>query len=231
MSNDPLAIGYLILSLTVAGISGWILYRNVEGRSKGVAVTAFMGWVFFAGMLGYTGILACKTPPGPVFVGVPALLIVFFGIVRNPNSAAFAARVALPVLTGFQAYRVFVELGFHELANRKMVPQLMTFRGLNFDILIGVSAPVVALVAWKKPNLKPLYRGWNIIGLLSVINAIMIGVLSFLGRTHGVPGGDVPNTAIGIFPFSFVPGLLAPLAIVLHVLSLKALSVKEIQKQ
>ena len=34
---------------------------------------------------------------------------------------------------------------------------------------------------------------------------------------------EVPNLAIGMFPFTFIAGFCAPLAVVLHVLSISAL--------
>jgi hypothetical protein len=35
--------------------------------------------------------------------------------------------------------------------------------------------------------------------------------------------GDVPNLAIGTFPYTFIAGFLAPLALLLHVLSIRHL--------
>jgi hypothetical protein len=35
---------------------------------------------------------------------------------------------------------------------------------------------------------------------------------------------SLPNVAMGMFPFSFIPGFMAPLAVMLHVLALRAAS-------
>jgi hypothetical protein len=35
---------------------------------------------------------------------------------------------------------------------------------------------------------------------------------------------EVPNVAMGIFPYAFIPGFLAPLAVTLHVLAIRAIA-------
>jgi hypothetical protein len=35
---------------------------------------------------------------------------------------------------------------------------------------------------------------------------------------------EVPNTGMGFFPFTYIPGFMAPLAIMLHILALRALA-------
>jgi hypothetical protein len=34
---------------------------------------------------------------------------------------------------------------------------------------------------------------------------------------------EVPNRALGMFPFTFIPGLMVPLTLTLHVLAIRAL--------
>jgi hypothetical protein len=35
---------------------------------------------------------------------------------------------------------------------------------------------------------------------------------------------EVPNVAMGIFPYTFIPGFFAPLAVTLHVLAIRAIA-------
>ena len=47
-----------------------------------------------------------------------------------------------------------------------MIPQLMTFEGRNFDILSGITAPIIYWLAFRsgKTN-RPLLIIWNILAL------------------------------------------------------------------
>jgi hypothetical protein len=38
---------------------------------------------------------------------------------------------------------------------------------------------------------------------------------------------EVPNVAMGFFPYTFIPGFLAPLAVTLHVLAIRAIATRD----
>lgn len=227
MSLSLLSACFLAMTITVAVVVAEQLRRHVDVRAKGPVLAGFGLWMTYATVIGLSGFAGLKVPPGPLLLGLPAAILLTVGVIRNPSSARFATKVTLPVLTGLQVFRLFVELSFHELMGLKLIPAVMTFQGANLDILIGLSAPVVAVLAISKPKLTWLFRAWNVVGLLLVINAVVLGAVTFSGGRLGFSGTSVPNQAIGIFPFQFIPGFLAPLAIALHALSLKALKPQE----
>jgi hypothetical protein len=37
---------------------------------------------------------------------------------------------------------------------------------------------------------------------------------------------EVPNVAMGMFPYAFIPGFFAPLAVTLHVLAIRAIAAR-----
>jgi len=53
-------------------------------------------------------------------------------------------------------------------------------------------------------------------------NVALRGVLTAPGPLRLI-AAEVPNTAIGTLPFSFIPRLMVPLALLLHVLAIRAL--------
>lgn len=59
------------------------------------------------------------------------------------------------------------------------------------------------------------------IGLLSLANVAVRSVLTAPGPLNLVHT-EVPNLAFGNFPFGLIPGFMAPLALALHVLALRA---------
>lgn len=75
-----------------------------------------------------------------LFGAAPSLLLILLIFVFARNSIVFP--FSLTTLTITHVIRVPVELTLAWLADSGAVPQIMTFRGTNFDILSGVTAPI-----------------------------------------------------------------------------------------
>ena len=133
-----------------------------------------------------------------------------------------ASRIPLALLIGLQAFRIGVELTLHRLWELGSVPKLMTLGGGNIEILIGLSAPLFAWIATRGPGGRRIALFWNVVGLASLLNVAARAVLTAPGPLNFVHG-DVLNTALGTFPYTFIPGFMAPLAMMLHVLTFRAL--------
>jgi len=99
-------------------------------------------------------------------------------------------------------------------------PSQVTFEGRNFDVLVGLTAPLIAL-AILRWNLGPrLVILWNVLGLAILSNTIFTTLTSLPGPAH-LNWQGAPFTAFGDWPFVWIPGFLAPLAIFLHVMSIR----------
>ena len=185
---------------TLAGLSLWL---------------AYVGWLSAAGLIAD----ATRRPPGIVFLAVP--LVVFFVILFR-SSVPGQLEGAAWVLMLLQTFRVGVELLLHQLFVDGTVPKLMTYEGGNWDILVGISAPLVAwLAAKKRVGPTPLLI-WNVAGLLFLANIVVRALLTSPGAMHLLPS-EVANRAVGMFPFTYIAGFFAPLAMVLHVIVLKSM--------
>jgi hypothetical protein len=99
---------------------------------------------------------------------------------------------------------------------------LLTLPGGNVEILIGLSAPLIAYLSAKGTGGRRLVLAWNVVALISLLNVALRAVLTAPGPLNFI-SADVPNVAMGIFPFSFIPGFMAPLALSLHLLAFRAL--------
>jgi hypothetical protein len=146
-------------------------------------------------------------------------------LVRSSLGARIARAFPLWLLLGFQAFRVGVELLLHRLWIDGLVPRLMTYEGGNVDILVGLSAPFIAWIVIRGRSGLPLAMIWNYLGLAALANIVVRSALTAPGPLH-VIHAEVPNLAIGMFPFTYVAGFLAPLAVTLHVLAIRALKAK-----
>ena len=54
------------------------------------------------------------------------------------------------VSTFLNTVRLPIEIILLELYLNKMIPQLMTFEGRNFDVVLGITAPIVGYLYLKK---------------------------------------------------------------------------------
>jgi hypothetical protein len=220
MSLESLSRLFLLFSALMAVVVVGLLARYLAGRARLGAIAVFVLWVLYTGVLGYTGVVASKSPPGPVFLLVPTAAFIAAFVVRHSGVRSFALSVPVELLLALQSFRVIVELALYELNQHRLVPRAMTFEGGNLDILIGASAPLVAYLYRSRRINDRVVRVWSIVGLVLLANIVARSILTFGDALKT----EVPNVGIGMFPFPFIPGFLAPLAICLHVLVLRALS-------
>jgi hypothetical protein len=99
----------------------------------------------------------------------------------------------------------------------------MTFEGRNFDILSGLSAPVVYYFAFIRKQMNgKLLLIWNFICLSLLINIVFNAILS-APFTFQKFAFDQPNIAILYFPYIFLPGCIVPLVLLSHLASIRQL--------
>ena len=220
---SSLATAFLAYLALVAALIAAVLIRFLPARAAGVGVAILVGWLTYAGILGYSGAVAGQAfgIPGIVALVAPVFVFVTVALVISPVGRYVAMRISLPLLIGLQTFRVGVELTLHKLWEVGAVPHLLTLPGGNVEILIGLSAPAIAWISLKGANGRRIAVGWGVLGLLSLVNVSARAALT--GPLH-LLHSEVPNVALGMFPFSFIPGFMAPLAVMLHVLALRAAS-------
>src|SRR5262249_14604053 len=144
-------------------------------------------------------------PPGIVWVVGPVVLFVVLVLVRSNIGARVAAAIPLWLLLGFESFRIGVELLIHRLWEDGLVPKLLTYEGGNVDMFVGLSAPIVAWIATTGRHGLRLAMGWNVVGLLALANVAARSVLNAPGPMQLI-STEVPNVAMGIFPYTFIPG-------------------------
>jgi hypothetical protein len=204
-----------------------VVARYLNGRIALGVLAGLSVWFIYAGLLGYSGVIKNTTmrPPGIVLLVVPVVLFLFLFLVMITGSTA-GARLALTfplwIILGAQSFRIGVELFLHQLWIDGLVPKMLTFAGANVDIYIGASA---ALIAWLSTRGRWGMRvalAWNVLGLLALANVVIRAVVTTPGPFNLIHT-EVPNRMMGTFPFLFIPGFFVPLAVVLHLLAIRAL--------
>jgi hypothetical protein len=128
-------------------------------------------------------------------------------------------------LIAIQTYRI-VGVAFFFLWAQGVLPAAFAFPAGIGDILVGLSAPIVAYLYYrKKPYANKLAIWWNILGIVDLIIALGTGILGFPRPIQTLPVS--PSTeAMSLYPLALVSLFAVPLALLLHALGIKVLSRK-----
>jgi hypothetical protein len=195
------------------------------GRGKALVWTgvATAAWLAATAALAASGRLRDYDAfPPPMFrVVLPGVLLVF--------AAAFSGfgkrlvdGLGWGALIGYQAFRIPVELLLSALYQSGRLPVQMTFHGANYDVLTGIFAALLGLLAARK-RAGPLgILVWNIAGLALLANIVTIAVLSMPGRLRLFPG-EPANTIVFGWPFIWLPAWLVMGALFGHLLVFRKL--------
>jgi len=181
-------------------------------------------WVLFQGILSFSGFYldSYSFPPRFALIALPALITIIISFI-NKKSLAFFDTFDNSILTLLHTIRIPVELVLFWLFLGGAVPELMTFEGRNFDILAGITAPIMYyFVIYKKVLSNKLLLIWNIISLILLINIIINGTLSVPTPIQQF-AFDQPNIALINFPFVWLPCCIVPIVILSHLISIRQL--------
>jgi len=220
--TSTLFLGFVAMMAVVVVV---LCARYLNGRTAFGVLAGLSVWFIYAGLLGYFGVLqnTAMRPPGIVFLVGPVFVFILLFIVRSYADARVALAFPLWIILGTQCFRVGVELFLHQLWIDGLVPKMLTFEGANVDIYVGASAPLVAWLSTRGRLGMRLALAWNVLGLLALTNVVSRAVLTAPGPSNLIHA-EVLNLMMGTFPFLFIPGFFVPLAVVLHVLAIRAIS-------
>jgi hypothetical protein len=203
-----------------------VIYGYINGRAALRVLSGLVVWFLYAGLMGYFGVISNSEmrPPGIAFIIGPVLLFLIVFVARPSASVQGVLALPLWIILGTQCFRVGVELFLHQLWIEGLVPRMMTFKGANVDIYIGLSAPLIAWLSTRGRWGIRLANAWNILGLIALLNVVTRAVLTTSGPLNLIHA-EVPDRMIGTFPFVLIPGFFVPLAVVLHVLAFRSITV------
>ena len=161
-------------------------------------------------------------PPRFVLLIIPPLLFILFLFITE-KGRRFIDNLSLVELTWLHVVRIPVEIVLYWLFFHQAVPELMTFAGRNFDILAGLTAPLIAYYGLQKQKLsRRTILIWNFIALALLINIVTNAALSAPFRFQ-LFAFDQPNIAILNFPFTWLPAFIVPAVLFSHLASIRQL--------
>jgi hypothetical protein len=162
-------------------------------------------------------------PPRFVIIVLVPLITLIWVLLISKTTKQILIYIPKQAIINLQVFRVVVEILLWLLFIQNLLPIQMTFEGLNFDILAGITAPLVAYFGITKYHWpKRVLIVWNLLSLGLLINIVTIAILSFPTPFRYFMN-EPANTIVAEFPFVWLPGFLVPLAYGLHFLSLRQL--------
>jgi hypothetical protein len=221
LNTAQLSTAFLVyVGLITATLAG-ILLRAFRGSGRVIALAVLALWLAYAGLFSWSELLRHPDlrPPGAALLVGPVVVVLML-IVVLPVGRRLASALPMSLLIGIQVFRVGPELTIAELHRQGLAPQLLTLQGGNVEILVALSAPIFAWLAARGLVGRRIALGWNVLGLLSLLNVVARSVLTAPGPLN-LAHGDVPNLAFTSFPFGLIPGFMAPLALAVHMLAFR----------
>ena len=219
------ALSCLALPITV----GAVLHRGARAaglrnrRASRLAWTAgfiLAAWLAVTAAAAGTGLYGTDPWLG---IGVAVPLVLGLLSLRLPAvTAALSDASAAAALAAVQVLRVVGGVFLALLALDRLPPGFALPAGIG-DVLVGLLAPFVAYALWRQPSRRALGIAFNALGLLDLVVAIPLGLLHAPGRLQLIV--TEPTTEImGLLPMALIPTFVVPLAIVLHIASLRLLT-------
>ena len=210
----------ILALLLVAGVSvAWRRTGASRRRSTLAAAGMTLGLiVWMAATYAAAGFRMLHFPPGPptMVVVFVLLLVLSVGLGVSPVGRRLAAGLPLAVLVGVQGFRLPLELLMHRAYEDGLMPVQMSYSGLNFDIVTGITALIVgALLATGRAGVRTA-RAWNVMGTLLLVNIILIALLSAPTPLRVFRDGPA-NVWITTVPYIWLPTVMVAFAILGHI--------------
>lgn len=205
------------ISFIVVCLLSVLLFHFGTGSSRRLLLI-FVGWQFIIGSVAIAHVFE-DCPNVFPFAIIGTLLLVIYCLRKIE-----VQKTNLKFLLAIHILRIPVEIVLYLLFLKGKVPELMTFSGWNFDILIGMSA-FVLLILWlifKRKIHAMLFVAWNYIGILFLLFIVALAILSSPLPIQQL-AFEQPNKAVLEFSYCLLPTCVVPIVLMSHLLILKSL--------
>jgi hypothetical protein len=232
MASDAPVAAFVVLPLLLVSALTWgtaVAWRRsgasrrASTRAAATIAAGALIWMTVTWVAAQSGILRNwnQTPPPFAFL-VLSILLLSAAIAWSPLGLRLAQFVPLWALIGVQAFRLPLELAMHAMSTRGVMPEQMSYSGLNFDIVTGATAIAVSVLVWSGRGGKWLVTIWNSLGLLLLINIVTIAILATPRFRYF--GDHALNTFVMDPPFVWLPSVMVLAALAGHLVIFRALA-------
>jgi hypothetical protein len=177
----------------------------------------------YIGLVHFYSLSINSLPPRIVLTGIFPAFVVILLLFTSARGKRFVDSLPIKNLTYLNLVRIPVEIVLYWLFVYGAIPELMTFEGRNFDILAGISAPLIAYFGFASGTIKrKLILSWNFIALALLLNIVINALFAAPSPIQKFAFGQ-PNIAILYFPFCWLPTFVVPVVLFAHLVSIRQL--------
>ena len=218
MENLPIYISILFGLITLLTVG---LFYKATNRSI-LSLVILLTWLVIQAVIALTNFYTVTDtiPPRFLLLVMPPILFIILLFATN-KGRIFIDSLDIKALTLLHIVRVPVEIVLFWLFIYKMIPELMTFEGRNFDIISGISAPLIYYFGFVQKRLSnKIIIIWNVLCLMLLFNIVINAVFSapFPFQKFAF---DQPNIAILYFPFNWLPSCVVPIVLFSHIVAIR----------
>lgn len=151
LDNLPIYILLLFGLTTIATLQMFVLAvknssnEQIRTFEKPIYI-GFIIWLAIQAFLSITKVYSSDMqsfPPKIMLFGVLPTIIAIIVVFATSAGRNFIDGLSLKHLTFLHSVRIPVEIALFMLFLNKVVPEIMTFEGRNYDIIAGITAPIV----------------------------------------------------------------------------------------
>ncbi len=220
LSTIPFFVSILFCLCVLATLFA-LLHATKMHRTTRIVISV---WIVLQSTLAFNGFYATvRAHPERLPLAVAPTFLLLIALFATQKGRAYLDTLDSKALTLLHTVRVPVEAVLFYLFTYKAIPQIMTFEGRNFDIISGLTAPVVYYLAFVQGKMgRTGLLIWNVVCLALVINIVTIGLLSAPLPIQQF-GLDQPNIGVLYFPFNLLPSFVVPAVIFAHLAEIRRL--------
>ena len=222
-------LGFILTTLATLFIFYWChnsSQNNSSNKKPILILLALIMWLGIQGFLSANHFYLNNTdsiPPNIFLFGVLPMILIMTWLFSSRVGKKYLDSLDPKKLTYLHLIRIPVELILYALFTYGYIPHILTFTGWNFDILVGLSAPLIIYYGFTQKLLSRKFLiTWNIIGIILLLFVFALAVLSSQSPLQ-VLAFDQPNVGLLLFPFSWLPTLIVPIVIFSHMATIRSL--------
>ncbi len=194
-------------------ITALLLLYFGTGKNRKVLLYFFL-WQIIVSTLAFLQVFE-KRPGLFAAVIIGTILLTILSL-RNIKTAALNPELLLAI----HVLRIPVELILYQLYLQHKVPLSMTFKGINFDIVMGLSALILFGYRLLRNINRSFFIAWNILGIGFLLFIVILALLSSPLPLQQF-AFDQPNIAVLAFPYCLLPAGVVPIVLIAHLLLLR----------
>lgn len=202
----------LFLIIVIAAL---VLFYFGTGKNRKVFLS-FLVWQTIISVLALLRVFEQK--PGIFIAVIMGTVLLTIVSLKSIKTAALNSKLLLSI----HILRIPVELVLYQLYRQHKIPLSMTYKGVNFDIIMGISALILLLYTLRSKNHinRSFFIGWNILGIGFLLFIVVLAILSSPLPIQQF-AFDQPNLAVLAFPYCLLPAGVVPVVLVAHILLLR----------